>query len=262
MSIRQILVHSITLDDGVPFQYAESAPPSGNHSALILFVHGSPGSWQSFERVMREPALDQFHLISIDRLGWGGSQLTAEATPADSKASTQPSLKVQADAIRQLLESTEAKGPVIAVGHSLGAPIAARVAMDAPDLIDGLVLAAGSIDPEQEKTTWYQAIGRFRIVRWMLPRSLVAADEEMIPLKAELEAMVPHWQDVRTPVFVLQGERDRLVPAANVDFAKRMLTAADLEIERIPKRGHLLHVRETARIARAIRRMADRIEEQ
>lgn len=260
--MQQIAVRSLTLEDGVALQYAESTPSGDSFGTLVLFVHGSPGSWQSFERVMRDPMLEGVHQISVDRLGWGGSRLTEGAIPSGSKAAAQPSLKVQADAIRQLLETIDPKKTVIAVGHSLGAPIAARAAMDAPGLIDGLVLAAGSIDPAQEKTTWYQAIGRSKIVRWMLPRSLVAADEEMIPLQTELQAMVPYWQEIQTPVIVLQGEKDRLVPAENVAFAERMLTAADLQIEWIPERGHLLHVRESARIAMAIRRLATQLEEE
>ncbi len=39
----------------------------------------------------------------------------------------------------------------ILVGHSLGGPVIARTAMDYPDLVDGLILVGGSIDPEMEK---------------------------------------------------------------------------------------------------------------
>jgi pimeloyl-ACP methyl ester carboxylesterase len=39
---------------------------------------------------------------------------------------------------------------VILVGHSLGGPLIARMTMDYPELIDGLVFVAGSVAPKLE----------------------------------------------------------------------------------------------------------------
>ncbi len=226
---------------------------------VVVFVHGTPGSWSSFARVMDLPRLQaRAELVSVDRPGWGGS--TLPRATGTRRPTVLASMRDQADALRKLLEERASDRPVVLVGHSLGGPVVARAAMDHPKLVQGLVLVAASIDPELEKTTWYQAIGRWRIVRWMLPRMLVAADLEIQPLRDELEAMLPLWGEVELPVEVLHGEKDRLVPVANADFATRVLTRASVQETRLPQRGHLLHVNEPVAIAEAVVRLLDRLE--
>ena len=39
---------------------------------LILFIHGSPGSWSDFMGLLSSPELNQqYHMIAIDRFGQG-----------------------------------------------------------------------------------------------------------------------------------------------------------------------------------------------
>lgn len=233
------------LEDGRRLNYAELEGPAGRPA--VLYVHGTPGDWTSFKRTMQEPRLaGQLRQISVDRPGWGASY-----RPDRSRAGIEPSLAAQAAALEALLDQIARDQSVVVVGHSLGAPIAARFAADYPERVAGLLLAAGSIDPELEKATWYQRLGRTRLVRWMLPRSLVAADEEIQPLRAELEELLPLWAKIEAPVFVLHGVKDSLVPVENAAFARRMLETR-LEVELIPERGHLLQVHETARIAEGV----------
>ncbi|HEY5692223.1 MAG TPA: alpha/beta hydrolase [Cyclobacteriaceae bacterium] len=40
--------------------------------------------------------------------------------------------------------------PIILIGHSLGGTVIARMTMDSPELVDGVVMVAPSIDPEIE----------------------------------------------------------------------------------------------------------------
>ncbi|MEZ5331431.1 MAG: alpha/beta hydrolase [Thermoanaerobaculia bacterium] len=197
---------------------------------VVLFVHGTPGSWNDFAYVMADPALaSRARLLSVDRLGWGASSERIE-----------PSLEAQAAALRSVLEGRSAGMPAIVVGHSLGGPIAARLAMDAPELVGGLLLVAPSIDPELERTTWYQAVARWPWVRPLLPDMLARADDEIRPLHGELERMLPRWSELTLPVTLIQGEDDGLVPPANADFAERVVTHAPLAVERVPDQGHLI----------------------
>ncbi|MEM6701542.1 MAG: alpha/beta hydrolase [Acidobacteriota bacterium] len=243
-------VLQIELPGERPMTYAELEGPE--ERPAVLYVHGTPGAWTSFKKTMQEPQLaGQLRQISVDRPGWGGSYRRQ-----DSRAGTEASLAAQAAALDELLDRIADDQTVVVVGHSLGAPIAARFAADYPERVTGLLLAAGSIDPELEKATWYQRLGRTRLVRWMLPRSLVAADEEIQPLRSELEELLPLWEEIEAPVFVLHGVKDSLVPVENVDFAKRVLKTR-LEVELIPKRGHLLQVHETSRIAEAVLKLAE-----
>src|SRR3546814_18455192 len=63
--------------------------------------------------------------------------------------------------------------PAIVVGHSLGGPIAAKLAMDYPDRVRGLLLLAPSVAPALEAPRWYQRLATWRVVQWLLPRTLI-----------------------------------------------------------------------------------------
>jgi len=186
-----------------------------DHLPLVIFVHGSPGSLSAFIDFMADTILLQHaQLISVDRPGFGHSNF----------GWAEPSLKNQAACLKPILEENKNHRPIFLVGHSLGGPVIARMAMDYPELIDGLILVAGSIDPDLEPhETWFRAPLATPFLRWLLPGAFRASNEELYKLKPELQEMLPLWSRITVPVIVIQGKKDVLVPAANADFAKKML---------------------------------------
>lgn len=197
----------------------------------VLFIHGSPGAWDAFIGFFADSLLYQrAQLISVDRLGFGKSGF----------GKVERSLQAQAAAIAPLLSLGKSGRKPMLVGHSLGGPVAARLAMDYPDLVGGLILVAPSIDPALEKQEWYRPLGEAFPFRQWLPAELRVSNEEILPLKAELEQMLPLWATIRVPVIVIQGEDDPLVPPGNAAFAKRVLTNAPVTIQMIPKMNHFI----------------------
>jgi len=188
---------------------------------LVVFIHGSPGSLSAFIHFLADTSLlRQTEMISTDRPGFGYSNF----------GNGVGSLHEQCEILLPLLQRNKNGRPLILVGHSLGGPLIARMAYEHPDLIDGLVIIAGSIDPELEPNeTWFRAPLATPFLSWVLPRSLRASNEEIYHLKPELEKMLPMWADIKCPVIVIQGKKDSLVPAANADFAKKMLVNAPVE---------------------------------
>ena len=202
----------------------KDAPP-------VLYVHGSPGSWDDAAALMTDPQLvGRVRLIAVDRPGFGKS----------GYGQLETSLARQAAILAGVLSQAAPGRPAIVLGHSLGGPVAARLAMDFPGQVAGLVIVAGSIDPALEKITWYQKAARWPVVRSIVPDVLRLANDEILPLKGELEKMMPLWAGIKMPVEVVQGEDDALVPAANADFAQRMMTNATVHLMRVPKQGHLI----------------------
>lgn len=222
------VVHTVELPSGRGILHGEI----GSHEGpLVIFIHGTPGGWGDFYEMLKNPYLtERAFVVSVDRIGWGGS----------ADGGLEPSLKEQASAIAGVIRAHAGNRPTILVGHSLGGAIAPRVAMDFPELADGVMIVSGSIDPELEKTTWYQALAFLPGIKQAIPKPLSRSNEEMRPLKRELEDMLPLWSDLRCPVIVLHGEVDELVPVANADFAERVITNAPLTVHRIPDQGHLI----------------------
>jgi len=229
---------------GIQSRFApwEGSPPAAGevHYAVagraaggprVLFVHGSPGTWEAFRGYLTDAKLGTAaRLIAPDRPGFGGT----------GRGRAEPSLELQAAAVASALDA-EPGQPALIVGHSLGGPIALRLAVDRPDLVGALLLVAPSIDPALERRRWYNRAGSWRAVQWLLPVDWIASNRELWPLRAELEELAPRLAEVRAPTLVIQGEEDELVPPANADYAERALVGASpLEIRRVPGEGHFL----------------------
>jgi pimeloyl-ACP methyl ester carboxylesterase len=226
--------------DGRRLHYVEVGE---KRSPAVVFVHGTPGSWRAFEGYLARPELlERFHLVSVDRLGFGGSE--------PGKAET--SVAKQAASLAPLLESLAPAGKPILVGHSYGGPVIAKVAMDHPEAIGGLVMVAPSIDPDLERLRWYNHLASWRLLNWAIPREWLVSNREILPLKKELAAMLDGWSRIAAKTIVIQGEADTLVPPQNADFAARMLPAEKLAVERIPAAGHFVLWQQPELIVRAI----------
>lgn len=196
----------------------------------VLFVHGSPGSWDNFLTLMSNPdLLDDFYFISVDRPGFGKS----------GHGNPERSLAIQASLIAQIL--LKEKKPAILVGHSYGGPVVVRMGIDFPKLTDGIVIIAGSVDPELEKTKWYQVPVHYKALSWILPGFLYSTNEEILALKKELELMEPDWGFITQPVSVIQGGNDQLVPEGNADYAENMLTGVSkLSMVQVQEMNHFV----------------------
>jgi len=208
--------------------YAATGPQD---APLIVFVHGTPGSWQAFLDYLIDPRLADTHrLVSIDRPGWGRSGSGQLLT----------SLAAQAAAVAAVIEAQESNRGVFTVGHSLGGTIVARLAGDRPDLVDGTVIISGSLDPDVERPTWYQAMVRWKLVRWVVPDDLDWANAELEPLPEELAEMTGRWKRLDGVVAVLHGAKDGLVPVEHAGYVERLAQNADVRTVGWPKEGHFV----------------------
>lgn len=187
--------------------FARSGDPEGQR---VIFVHGTPGDAGAFSDYLASvPAGAEF--ISIDRPGFGATGGGAVTSLAD-----------QAAALEALLVERGGRWPIL-VGHSLGGPIVAQAAVDFPDRVGGILILAGSLDPDLERIHWVQRVGDTWPVKAIIPRMLRMANEEVLVLKPELEALKPRLSDVICPVIIVHGTEDSLVPFANVDFMRKMI---------------------------------------
>ncbi len=197
---------------------------------LVLFVHGSPGSSADMLRYLTKPALQSCQLIAVDRPGFGYSAF----------GRAEPSLGRQAECLAALLRKYPFR-PSVLVGHSYGGPVIGRVAMDYPELVDGMVIIAGALDPRLEPHYWWQKPLNWPIIENLLPPVFRVSNQEILPLKSELEAMADRWGEINCAVTVVQGLKDKLVHPENYLFAKtNMVNAEWLTIDTMPNDGHFI----------------------
>ncbi len=197
--------------DGKRFHYMSV----GNDTLpTILFIHGSPGTWDAFAAYMKDSILQsRFRMISIDRIGYGKSE------PGQPEAS----LHKQAQYILPIIDKIPDRIPLLVAGHSYGGPVALRLAMDYPTRIDGLLLLAGLADPEYESRPLYQKWLCSPYLRWLLPEDLDVSNREIVPLNGELQAMLPLWKQIQARTIIIQGTQDMLVDPQHAAFTEAQL---------------------------------------
>lgn len=200
------------------------------NSSPVLFLHGTPGSWSAFGSYLSDTHLaSSLNLVAVDRPGFGQSDYGNLLT----------SLAEQAQVLKPLVDRLTRDCGIVLVGHSLGAPLAVRMAMDYPEKIAALVLVAPSLDPELEKPRWYNNLSDYKLISWMLPTELELANIEVMALPDELKQMIPLWPALDLPITLIQGEKDKLVHPDNADFAEKMVSRG-LRVVRLEDAGHFV----------------------
>ena len=218
--------------DGVHYARSEIAD-----QPTLLFIHGTPGNWQFASRYMLDDALlTEANVVAIDRPGWGRSILDSEGNKVLRFAEQSERLEPLLKAVKQLAPEQ----PLVLVGHSLGASLSPQLALDYPDLVDGMVLVAGALAPDLGRPRWYNLAASMGVVSWALGQGMRKANREIMPLHDDLAALEARWQDLDIPVMVVQGMEDGLVYPENADYAERAFADLPLRMVRLPDVGHLI----------------------
>jgi pimeloyl-ACP methyl ester carboxylesterase len=198
---------------------------------LIVFIHGTPSSSAFWEGLMRDSVLlSQAKLLAVDRPGYGYSGFGRAEVSVERQA---------AKIAKLLLEKREKHVAIILHGSSYGGTVAARLAMDYPELVDGLLLQSASVMPGEEKTYWISYPTSYPPLSWLMPATIRVANAEKLSHREQLEAMEPLWDRVRSAAIILHGTKDGLIYPKNALFAKeKLINAAYLELEMVKDRGH------------------------
>jgi pimeloyl-ACP methyl ester carboxylesterase len=240
----QPLRYAIQIDS--PFNASVSYLQSGDAKGVrIIFVHGTPGSANSWVDYVLEPPLGT-EVLALDRPGFG------QSGPDEAL----PGLGAQAAAVVALLPADGRKA--VLVGHSLGGAVVARVAADQPQRVQALVLLASSLDPAQEKIHPMQYVGRMWPISTMLSRTMRNANDELMGFKAELDALAPALQRITVPTIIVHGTQDDLVPFANVAYMQAKLTGVKiLKTVVLEGQNHFLPWNSEAQVRQAVQWAVD-----
>lgn len=185
---------------------------------LIVFVHGAPSSSDFWETLMTDSTLlCNAKMLAVDRPGYGYSGYGKPEISVKKQAA------IIADIIRQ---ERPRHSKIILHGSSYGGTVAARIAMDYPDLIDGLLLQSASVEPGAEKTYDISYFTTQWATEWIVPGALKVANHEKLSHRQQLEQMRSLWQCVTAPTIILHGAMDKLIYPSNAVYAKKMLTHA------------------------------------
>jgi pimeloyl-ACP methyl ester carboxylesterase len=187
---------------------------------LVVFVHGSPSSSAFWINMMKDSILRaRANLLAIDRPGYGGSGVGLPMISVKEQAEN------VADIIRRRRPGEDQR--LVVHGSSYGGTVAARMAMDYPGLIDGLLLQSASMAPREEHTYWISYPTNHWSLRWLMPAAIRSVNSEKLNHQAQLEAMADQWDDITAQVVIAHGTADWLIYPPNAYYACDKLTNAE-----------------------------------
>ena len=211
----------------------------------FVLVHGIGVSWRYFERMAGHLARHgTVHLVDLP--GYGSAP----------KPHRDLSIVDHAAVLADLIDGLD--NPVL-VGHSMGAQVVARLAVDSPEITDRIVLMAPSLEPGLR--TFWRAFGALLLDATREPirgNAITASDlwfrcgppyalAQMKHLLADrLEDRLPL---VRARALVMRGKRD---PIVSGEWAERVAGLMPRGSLSIVEGGHVMMFTDPARVARII----------
>ena len=210
----------------------------GSGPAVVL-IHGASASHHDFDAELMADLARDHDVFALDRPGHGHS-----GRPAGTL-----DLAANAAAVIGLLEAAHA-GPAVLVGHSYGALVALRAALDAPKRVRGVVAVAPAFVIDARNRRWSQ-LSRVRPLAWVgvwtlplllratlatrvrrdawhpavppqawsasrafpfTPAQMLATSDNMRHLPADIARLHADLPGLRAPLTILAAAEDRITP--------------------------------------------------
>lgn len=225
-----------------------------NKDIIILWLHGTPGSWAVFSsQLSDEQLLQSFKLIAIDRPSWGESTLgfsVIEKNPGDTLT-----IASQLELLEVFINTlSDNSSKLIVAGHSLGGTMAPMLALRFPDKIDAVISIAGDLSASLLKPQWYNRLASTWLAGVLLPKELLVANEEVLSLPDSLLMLNEKIEQLNVPFLAVFGENDSLVDAGNIDFVNNLKTQSDVQVKVFENEGHLFHINKSAELNKMIKK--------
>lgn len=227
--------------------------PELKHKQSVLFIHGTPGSWDGFAQYFLDEKLNtDFRVYSMDRPGWGESGYPGDHFPSD--------LSAQSALIAPILEEiwrANDEEKVLLVGHSLGGSLVPKLATDYPHFVKGIVVLAGDLDPVLAEARWFN-----KVLDWLpdflLPTMWRYSNDEVMAIQPSLAHLQGQFAQASLPIIIVQGTKDGLVRPGSAEKAPSIFSSADLEITWLEDANHIIHLTHEEDVKKAIYRLKEK----
>ena len=263
-SIRRIKV------DGLRVRYVDAGD-----GPCVFLIHGIGHSAFGWRHSIGPLAESGFRVLAIDTPGFGYSDPLPQEAIRDPTALP----KAIADVLDRILDTFDITSCAV-IGHSLGGAYATLFAVEHPERVERLVLAAPAVGPHVGLgvRVLTMRVGRLafrptsQFVRWsfsQLANSHGAIEDEeveeivrtlsqpqvrkffldLLKLGLGLRGVRPDFvllsrlAEVKAPTLVLWGRHDQILPFRNADLILGQMPEARLEV--FERSGHMLMLEET-----------------
>jgi len=265
LRVRRVALRAVELD------CAERGDPAG---LPVVFLHGVTDSRRSFEPVL--PLLPaSIRAIAVSQRGHGDSSRPARGYRFADFAGD----------LAALLDALAIDAAVV-VGHSMGAGVAQRFAIEHPERVLGLVLAGsfGSMPQSEAVRGYYESsiapltepvpasfardFQESTLAQPIEPAflDLVIRESVRVPARVWKEVfagfladdLLPALRAITAPTRIVWGARDAFCTRADQDALCKAIPHAELVV--YENAGHALHWEEPARFARDVAAFVARLD--
>ena len=246
---------------GIRVHYKEAAPAGGQAEPLLI-LHGWGASSESWILLQRALSKEGFRVIAIDLPGFGRTNPPATAWGVQEYSSL----------VEQFV-SAIGLDTFSLLGHSFGGQIAITFAVQNPEKIKKLILAAppGIRRPPGVKEKLFSAVSKAaRIFLWFVPsknakeafrkavyrlmkrRDYVRAEGVMREVMQRVirEDLFSIFSQIRAPTLIIWGDDDRMVPVRDAYTLLREIPHSAVEI--IPRAGQAPHLNTPEKLSQLV----------
>lgn len=176
----------------------------------LLLIHGSPGDWSAWEHIITNDSIrEAFHLISIDRAGYG-----------ETTVPTLDRLTDQAKMVWHMMKELSLTRNITVVGHSYGGAVVEQLLLDHPEAFRMAIMVAPTLGPSMMAPRWYNKVANWSLVNKLISDDLRSSNIEMMGLPTSLQLNEDKLKQIEVPIIYIQGMEDILVPHETVDYFK------------------------------------------
>ena len=195
---------------------------------VTILVHGAPSSLSFFSSMYSDTSLtNHTMLVGVDRPGYGYSDFGQSVI----------SVKKQAHFLQPLIDHYARQGrKVVLAASSYGGSVVAKLAMDNPEAVSGILFISSSLAPGQEYTYPISYVIDSPWFSWFFPTILKVANDEKLHHQKALEDIQDGWDRIRSRIILLHGNADQLIYFSNAEYARERLVNA-LSFKLIPVEG-------------------------
>lgn len=259
----------VPLRNGLLLEYVEQGPRGAE---TLVLLHGITDSWRSYEPVLPFLRRDR-HVISVSVRGHGGSD----------KAVATYRIRDFAEDVADLAAQLSLPAFTV-VGHSMGAAVALRLAIERPELVRGVV-AAGAFAGFADKPGLLEfiestimtigntvpreiadAFQRDTVAGTVAPGLLETMIDECLRTPAAVwraafaelpkDNFIDEVDRIAVPVLLVWGDADAFVPESDQQRLVQRISRADRVVYHGV--GHAVHWEQPERFALDVDRFVDR----
>ena len=238
----------------------------------VLLVHGMGGNAAGFLPIVRAVVRASRRVVAVELPGHGRARLV----PGEKPATMQECAQAVGAALSEIGE------PAVLVGSSLGGALSLFTAAALPGSVRGVVglnpagaplvgvdrdavvyaFRGGSVGAALEMNR--RLYRRPPRIGWLFARDLGRhwASPPVQHFVSEMRGDVPGIKpatlsSIDKPVLILWGDSDRILPASSMEYFKKHLRRATIEV--VPRSGHLPMVEQSKLVAARIVRFLEEV---